>query len=133
VWSRAATRDGVRRPDLSVVSNERQREALELSLTGMTVSELMPSYDALLFDEAGRLWVRTVGAELADIHPYVLRRRPDLGRLLRMWDVFDESGELVRSVALPQSLVAKLITDSHAYGFVELETGEMAIGAADIR
>lgn len=122
---------GIRRPDLSRVDSDNRREALAAIVRRQRVAEQLPSFDRLLFDDGGRLWVRTVGPELADVHPYFRRYIQDLLPAYRMWDVFDETGRFVRTVELPSTFTPQAITARRIYGFAELESGEIAIGAAE--
>lgn len=122
----------IRDPDLSRVDSETRRQALERLVRSQRIAPNLPSFDRLLFDRRGRLWVRTVPRSLAEIHPYLLRDHPERQPTHRAWDVFDESGRLVRTVELPSTFTPQAITASEILGFVELETGEIAIGRAEI-
>ncbi len=120
---------GIRDPDLSPIENEARREAYAAVVREQPIAEHLPYYDRLLFDEGGRLWVRTLGPELSEIHPYVLRAHPELGPAHRAWDVFAPAGQLIVTLEIPSTFEPEAITSDAIYGFVELSTGEIAIGA----
>jgi hypothetical protein len=91
--------------------------------------------DAVVRDaELGDLWVRTYHAEHADTHPLLLDRLWELHPLqptVREWHVFDAEGVPVRQVAIPRGFDLRVIGDGEAFGFLTLETGEVAIGRVD--
>ena len=122
----------IRDPDLSRVDSDSRRQALMAVMREQPIAEHLPSFDRVLFDERGRLWVRTLARELADVHPYLRRYYPEREPTHRAWDVFDESGRLVRTVELPSTFTPQAITANEILGFTELETGEIAIGRAEI-
>ena len=122
---------GIRSPDASLLPEESDREVLQALLREQEVGEWMPSYDALRIGDDGRIWVRTVGEELADLHPHIRFRRPDLRPSHRLWDVFDAGGALRQTVQLPTTFDPRVLTADRIWGFVELPTGEIAIGAAE--
>jgi hypothetical protein len=120
---------GIRKPDLSPVPQGR-REALAHIIPQLRVAEHLPHFDRLLFDSHGRLWVRTVGSELANIHPYV--RRYVSQPAYRLWDVFDPSGRVIGAVEIPSIFDPQAISGTHMYGFAEHESGEIAIAVARV-
>ncbi|MFW6078317.1 MAG: hypothetical protein ACODAE_01765 [Gemmatimonadota bacterium] len=128
---RSPVGDGIRSPDVSVLTDPDRRRMVEAMARNQEVGDLLPSYDRMLLGADGSLWVRTLGPEVAEIHPTVLRARPDLGPSRRLWDVFDVDGEaFVRIVRLPGPFDPRVVTgDGVVYGFHELATGEIVIGA----
>lgn len=98
---------------------------------GRTIADSLPSYHLFRFAEDGSLWVWTMSAELANVHPTILASHPELGPTHHEWDVFDPQGRLVRTFRLPKAfhLHAGVMTAEHAYGLYELDTGELVIGA----
>lgn len=128
-----AVGDGVRNPDLGQIASGRQLQALRELVGAQEIAVHLPHFDRLLFDESGRLWVRTLGAEFSERSPYLLRARPELRPTHRSWDVFDEAGRLTATVEIPSSFEPQVVAaDGNMYGFLELTTGEIAIGCAAI-
>lgn len=125
---RARVGRGIRSPDLELLEGERERELLQAVLKVQEIGEMLPSFDALRFGDDGRLWVRTLGEELAEVHPFIIGRMPELGPSHRSWDVFDREGRLIRTVELPTLFDPRIMMEDRIYGFVELPTGEIAIG-----
>jgi hypothetical protein len=121
---------GIRDPDLSRIENDSRRKVLEAVVRGQEIGEFLPSFDRLLFDQEGCLWVRTIGSELADLHPYLSRYFPEEQPTYRMWEVFNTTGRLVHAVEIPSGFEPRTIVAGRIYGFLELPTGEIAIGAA---
>lgn len=123
---------GIRNPDLSVVEDERRAEALRAIFREQETGELMPSFDRLLFGPEGQLWVRTIGAESADVHPYLRVDMPEREPEYRTWDVFDENGNLTGAVDLPSKFSPQAATAGRIFGFLELASGEVVIGAVAV-
>lgn len=100
--------------------------------------DFLPHFDQLLFSDSGDLWVRTYHEEMAHAHPFLLDPQWGLPALhpfrpaTREWDVFDSEGVLVRQVALPKGFELRVVGDGEAFGFLTLETGEVAIGRVDL-
>lgn len=109
---------GIRDPDLSVLPRDRAfgRQS-ERMIAAQRVGQLLPSYDRLLWSEEGELWVRTLGADVSNIHPRILASRPDLGPSHRAWDVFDAEGRYARTVRLPTAFDPQVIMGGRVYGF----------------
>jgi len=128
----AAVGDGIRRPDLSRVEDPRRRQALEVLVQRQDVGQHLPHFDRMMFDEEGRLWVRTIGAEFSDVSPYLRRDAPELQPEDRDWDVFDRDGHLLATVEIPSNFEPQAATFEEIFGFVELPSGEIAIGASAI-
>lgn len=124
--------DGVRDPDLSRIEDEGRREALANVIQKQEIGDHLPSFDRLLFDEEGRLWIRTLGPELADVHPYLRRDMPDLEPDYRSWDVFDTIGHLVGTVEVPSNFEPQAVALGRIFGFLEMATGEITIGVAAV-
>lgn len=117
---------GIRNPDV------RRSPRLAALVREQRISEHLPHFDRMLFDEAGRLWVRTLGEELSNLRPDP--RSDDLGLRppYRTWDVFDEMGQLLVMIEIPSSFEPHAIQQRRIYGFVELPTGEMAVGVLTV-
>lgn len=130
---RASTGDGIRSPDWTRIEDPDARQVFQRLHRAMVIEDHLPSYDRLLWAEDGSLWVRTMGNEMADIHPFLRRMGLEPGPSHRAWDVFDgEDGRLRRTLRLPGNFEPQAIVDTTAYGFYELPTGEIAIGAVDL-
>jgi hypothetical protein len=123
---------GIRRPDLTRIENESRRRAVPVIMRKQEIGEFLPQFDRMLFDTEGRLWVRTVGPEFSEISPYLLRDAPDLLPAYRAWDIFDEAGRLVTTIEIPSNLEPHAIRSGRVYGFVEVPTGEIAIGMVKV-
>lgn len=123
--------EGVRDPDLSRIEDEGRREALANIMREQEIGDHLPSFDRLLFDEQGRLWIRTLGPGLAEVHPY-LRDTPDLEPDYRTWDVFDTIGHLVGVVEVPSNFEPQAVASGRIFGFLEMATGEITIGVAAV-
>lgn len=129
-WQRVPVGAGIRSPDLTLLLDPTQRENLRSLLRQQEIGDYLPSYDVLRFDTDGRLWVRTMGNDLADVHPHILRQRRDLAPAHRAWDVFATDGRLVYTVELPATFDPRVLMVDRAYGLLELPTGEVVIGEA---
>lgn len=119
----------IRNVSFDVVEDPDRRERMTALAREQKIPDHIRSYDGLLFDEEGRLWVRTLGPELADVHPYLLNAVPELRPSHREWDVFDEGGSLIAGLELPGRFRPAAITSDQIYGFLELSTGEITIGS----
>ena len=86
----------------------------------------------MLFDEEGRLLVRTLGEELSNLHPFLLEDAPELRPSFRAWDVFDELGRFFTTIEIPSNFDPHVIQSGRIYGFVELPTGEIAVGVVTV-
>lgn len=75
----------------------------------------------------GRLWVRTIDARFADIHPAMLFHVPDMAPPTYIWDVFDAEGVFEQSVEMPRTFTPMLFERQSAVGFYELESGEIVV------
>lgn len=126
---RAAVGSGIRHPDLSVIKDEQRRQHYQAMLEHQEIGSELPSYDVLRFAEDGSLWVRTVGADLANLAPQVRSLLP--GPKEREWDVFDPEGRLLHTVRLPSTFDPRVMTNTEIYGFYELDSGEIVIGVMD--
>ena len=124
---------GIEAPDWSRIEDPNQREMIRTLHDGMELGERLPSYDRLLWSEDGALWVRTMGPELADVHPYLMAVGVEEGPAHRAWDVFDPGDGTVRTVLVPAALRPMVIVGGTIFGAYELPTGEVAIGKAVAR
>ena len=128
---------GIRNPDLRWLMPRFRREAAIL-VKEQEVSKYLPHFDRMLFDEEGRLWVRTLGEELSNVHPYLLEDvyllegAPEFRPPFRTWDVFDELGRLLTTIQIPSNFDPHVIQSGRMYGFVELPTGEVAVGVVTV-
>ena len=129
---------GIRNPDLRRLSTESFRRNLAGIVKEQEVSKYLHQFDRMLFDEEGRLWVRTLGEELSNLHPYLLEDvfllddAPELRPSFRAWDVFDELGRLLTTIEIPSNFDPHVIQSGRIYGFVELPTGEVAVGVVTV-
>jgi hypothetical protein len=124
--------DGIRNPDLNRIENQGRREALAGVVQAQEVGETLPSFDRLIFGPEGQLWVRTIGAEFANLHPYLRQDMPERLPPYRTWEVFDAIGRLVGAMELPSNFDPQTATPTRVFGFLEMATGEIAIGAASV-
>ena len=128
---------GIRNPDLRWLRSD-IRQIRAVQVREQEVSEYLPHFDRMLFDEEGRLWVRTLGEELSNVHPYLLEDvylledAPEFRPSFRAWDVFDELGQLLATIEIPSNFEPHVIQSGRIYGFVELPTGEIAVGVVTI-
>lgn len=129
-WRRAPVGDAIRSPDPELVPDG-QREVLQAQWRVQKVGDQLPSFDRIRFGEDERLWVRTLGNEMSDVHPFILGRRPELGPRYRSWDVFSAEGRLERTVWLPSLFDPRVMMREELYGFYELPSGEIVIGRAE--
>lgn len=136
MWCRETPRipvgAGIRSPDLELLAGEPQAELVESMVGEQDPGEFLPHFDRIRFSESGEVWVRTYDEDLADIHPAIAGRRPDLAPQHRQWDVFDSDGALVKRVSLPYSFDPRVMFDDRTFGFWPLETGEITIGRAEL-
>jgi hypothetical protein len=123
---------GIRSHDLSRIEDEARRESLAGVVRGQEIADHLASFDRLLFDDDGHLWVRTLGPELADVHPYLRSSMLEREPAYRTWDVFDPVGRFVGGVAVPSNFRPQSIESGYIYGFLELATGEITIGRAAV-
>jgi hypothetical protein len=124
--------DGIRHPDWSRIEDPGQRSVIQALAEAMEVGDRLPSYDRLLWSEDGKLWVRTKGPEVADVHPYFEAMQAKDGAAYRLWDVFDPEVGTVQTVRVPAAFDPEVVAGSTVYGFYELPTGEIAVGRATI-
>jgi hypothetical protein len=137
-WQRVPVTRQVRDPDIAGLAERydfsRQQRAIFEALIGeQEISDLRPSYDDLMFDDSGRLWVRTVTPEGRDVHPQLAFLVPDLAPAYRYWDVFDADGRLLWTVRLPSRFDPRVTDDEIVYGFCELSSGEIVIAKAELQ
>jgi hypothetical protein len=125
---------GIRKADFADVpiGGELRRVWLQI-LADQDVPERMPSVDVIRFDEQGRLWARTVGEDLANLHPYVLDGFPERGPAHRSWDVFGPRGALEFTAELPARFDPWVMHDSLVWGLWELPSGERTVARATLR
>ncbi|HZD04847.1 MAG TPA: hypothetical protein VE173_08010, partial [Longimicrobiales bacterium] len=76
-------------------------EAFEAAWDSVGFPEIRPYFDALLWDDEGRLWVGRVHPEDAQ---------------LRTWDVFSEEGDLLGAVELPAELRVTAVAKGVVWG-----------------
>lgn len=124
--------DGIRNPNLGVVQDDNRRRMIDAVVRSQELGDLLPSYDRLLFAMDGSLWIRTMGPELANVHPQLLGLRSELRPTHRVWDTFDPEGRFVQTVRLPTAFDPRVVTGTTIYGFYELATGEIVVGAVEI-
>lgn len=125
---RTPTGPGILNPDVAELAGDRRiRSFDERMIAAQRVGGLLPSFDRLLWSEEGELWVRTMGEEVANIHPRILASRPDLGPSHRVWDVFDSEGRFTQTIRLPAAFDPQIIARAHAYGFHRLADGSIAL------
>jgi hypothetical protein len=131
-WQPPLVGRGIRNVDMHGMRDDSFQRSIRTSLRGQQIPDHLPSYDKALFDALGRLWIRTVPSTLSDIHPSVLERYPILGPTFHYWDVFARDGVLVRTVAFPVRFDVRAITLTHAFGFLELDSGEIVIATVPL-
>lgn len=136
-WERVPVTRGVRDPDVHQLAERydlepQDREIFAALVRQQEVSDLRPSYDNLMFDDSGQLWVRTVTPEGRDVHPHLAFLVPELAPTQRYWDVFDADGRLLWTVSLPSRFDLRVVDADVVYGFYELPSGEIVIGKAEL-
>lgn len=87
-------------------------EAIKQALDSTDIPESHPQIDALLWDEADRLWV---GRAVVD------------GTANRTWDVYDGVGRLVAEAVLPAELDNVLVTEDMVWGTLRDELDVMYV------
>lgn len=110
--------------------NERQiefRDVLESIFREQKVNEYHPSFTRLTFGTDGKLWVRTTGPQIPDIHPVILSRMPDQQPLHHRWEAYAPDGSPLGGVFLPRLFTPHVFGDAEAWGFFELDTGEIVV------
>jgi hypothetical protein len=105
-------------------------ESYARAVEDQELGDAYPSYDRLAFGEDGRLWVRTVGGDAPDVHPTLLGVTPDVPPWPRRWEAYGIDGRPAGAVVLPPDFDPRIFTETAAYGFLELPTGEVAVGRA---
>jgi len=93
-------------------------------------ADYFPSLDRLLFAETGELWVRALGADAPDVHPYVSEELLELWPPYRRWESLRSDGSPGATVLLPRSFDVQLFDGRTAYGFLELGSGELVVARA---
>lgn len=129
---RTPTGAGIRSPDWSSIEDPGQRGVFRTLHENMEVPDRLPSFDRLVLGDDGSLWARTLGPEMAGVHPFLEVTDVADGPEHRDWDVFDADGSLLRTVRLPATLDPQVVTLDRVYGFYELPTGELAVAAAEV-
>lgn len=87
-------------------------EAFETAWDSVGFPRARPYFDALLWDDQGRLWVGRVAPEEAE---------------LRTWDVFSEEGELLGAVELPAELRVMAVVSGIVWGIRQDDLGVMYV------
>ncbi len=80
---------------------EARRAVVRDRFSGAPARRTMPAFDALIADDAGRLW---------------LARPQERGAAERRWDLLDEGGRFVGTVALPSALKVTHIAGGYVVG-----------------
>ncbi len=132
-WDRVPVGPETRDPNLDDLPEDASlrpgfADMLREALAELEMPDRRPSYDRLLFGSDGRLWVRTIGPETPDVHPWVLGRVPSLQPSHRSWDVYAIDDGLIRTVELPGAFEPRIAGPDEVIGFYELATGEIVIG-----
>ena len=107
------------------------REAVENVFREQHVGDRLPLYDALVFSDTGALWVRALGPNPPDVHPWVLAREPGLAADGQRWEVYGPAGDPEGAVILPSEFEPLSFQGGEAYGLLELPTGELAVARAE--
>lgn len=129
---RQAVGSGIRGASVTEIPNLDElrpqfRDALTDIFREQEVNEFHPSFTRLTFGTTGDLWVRTTGPEIPDIHAAILFRLPDRQLSHRRWESYAPDGTPRGGVLLPRLFTPHVFGDSEAWGFFELETGEIAV------
>jgi hypothetical protein len=90
-------------------------------------AEYFPSFDRLLFAETGELWVRALGEDAPDVHPFVAEEVLDLWPPYRRWESLEPDGSPGTRVLLPRRFDPEVFDGQAAYGLLELNTGELVV------
>jgi len=123
-WDRARVGPAIRDPDFSEWWNP---EIASQAHRMKAMPKLMPSFDRIQLDDAGRLWVRVVTDDVANIHPVVLEGFPERGPDYRQWDSFAASGEYAHSYIFPSAFDPQVFQPDRVIGLEERPTGELII------
>lgn len=132
-WDRVPVTDAVRSPDVQALADSAGMDsawAARMSEVARNIDagDWRRSYNELLWDQTGRLWVRVVDERMRDVHPW-FSRFAEIRPPMFLWNVFDQDGRLGLEIELPSAFTPLLITADTAYGILELDTGEQVIGA----
>lgn len=103
------------------------RESLANIFEKQRVSEHHPSYTGMMFGEDGRLWVNAAPPEVPDLHPAVLFRIPERQPTHERWEAYEPGGDPTGGVFLPRRFTPKVFGTGEAWGFYELDTGEIVV------
>lgn len=133
-WERVPVTDAVRHVDFEALServglDQRTREVAARLLSGVGMSDRRPSWDKLRWGDDGRLWIRVVDSAQADVHPFFLRFAETRPATFR-WDALTPDGRLDLQVRVPSGFDPLVFTADSAFGTLELDTGEIVVGAA---
>jgi hypothetical protein len=132
-WERVRAGAGIRNPDADIIEDQGIRAAFRRVHAEIGAPDLLPSYDMIRVSEEGEIWVRTIGREMADAHPTILRNHPSLVKSTRRWEIFNSQGSLVGAMALDHAFDPRVIVGSEVYGFLSLGFGERVVARATPR
>lgn len=106
-------------------------EGLASLIRVQEVEKLVPSYDRVMFSEDGFLWVRGLGEDAPHLHPALPEsERKAASPQYRRWEALGPEGLTARAVLLPADFDPQLFRADQAFGFLELESGELVVALA---
>lgn len=128
---RARVGPGVRRASVDGVDvPPRIRTGITDAIRAQQVGEFIPSYDRLVFAEEGRLWIRALGRDAADVHPSLAYWVPEALPSFRRWEAIGPDGHPSGAVLLPAPFDPRIFEGNRAIGFFETENGEVVVARA---
>ena len=106
-------------------------EGLASLIRVQEVERLVPSYDRVMFSEDGLLWIRSLGEDAPHLHPALPEsERKAAGPRYRRWEALGPEGLPAGAVLLLSDFDPQLFRADQAFGFLELESGELVVAMA---
>lgn len=109
----------------------RAREVIGAIVQAQTYPDVRNSYDALLVDDAGLVWIRIVDAN-HQYHPMYMGRIPETRPAYYVWEVREPSGRLAAKYSVPSRFEARVIRGGRVYGTYDEPDGTISIRVAGI-
>lgn len=137
-WTPLPVTSAVRHPDLAGFARRQGLPAgwLATAPAWLAHSQMGPtrnSIDRMLWDQAGRLWVRVEDSLDADVHPMLGVAALEHPPTHSHWDLFSPDGKLLAEEYLPRTFIPYDGDAEWLYGIYSLESGEIAVARVDAR